>query len=145
MSLEKHVQSAEHFLSAVAAELERPMEPRRLARMLKSVFWVLRERLTVEESFDLIASYPLLIKALYVEGWKPSCKPRRLKSAEEFIDAVVKADKTSADADFGLSDEVNADSVRAVIRALKQQSSLGEVLDIGATLPPDLRDFLLSA
>ena len=116
-----------------------------LMRMVRTVFHVLRERLTIEESFDLISGFPVLIKGLYVDGWKPSREPRRLTSAAEFVDAVMMADRTAADGDFGLADERAMESVKGVVRAIKKYTSIGEVLDVGATLPRDLRDFWLTA
>ena len=56
----------------------------------------LRRRLTLDESFDLLAQLPMCIKAVYVDGWKPALFPdKSIKTLEDFIREVLEEDKRS--------------------------------------------------
>ncbi len=44
----------------------------RAFQALRAVLHALRDRLTTEQSADLAAQLPLLVRGLYFEGWQPS-------------------------------------------------------------------------
>jgi uncharacterized protein (DUF2267 family) len=50
--------------------------------VLRSVLHQLRDRLTLEESVDLGAQLPLIVRGLYYEGWRPHHVPRKLAKEE---------------------------------------------------------------
>ena len=57
--------------------------------VLRSVLHQLRDRLTLEESVDLGAQLPLIVRGLYYEGWRPHHVPRKL-AKENFLDELSK-------------------------------------------------------
>src|SRR3979409_215181 len=54
---------------------------------LRGVLHALRDRLTVEETAQLAAQLPMLVRGLYYEGWDPTSVPMKL-SREEFLERV---------------------------------------------------------
>jgi len=145
MNFEAYIDSTRIFISDVASELGTPQDIDRAFRVTRAVFAALRERLTKEESFDLISQLPFLLKALYIDGWNPS----RQKVAEgrhisDFVATVRQADMRSMSKDFG-NDHSAQTSIEAVFRVLKQKISNGEVAHIAGGFPKELKSFWLNA
>jgi len=101
---------------------------------LRSVLHALRDRLTVEETAQLAAQLPMLVRGLYYEGWNPTGKPIKERHQEQFL-AHIREHFTN--------DEriVPEQLVRAVFRLLSKRISEGEIKDIKHTLPAELRAF----
>ena len=144
MNFNKHINSAQIFLLNTAEELGNPSDIKQASRVLRAVFHTLRKRLTIEESFNLLANFPLLIKGLYIDGWQPSSEQIKIKTIEDFLAEVRNNDQQNADQVLD-NDQTAHQAVAATFRAIKRYSSLGEVLDIGAILPQELRDFWISS
>ena len=103
-------------------------------KALRAVLHTLRDRLTVEEASDLAAQLPMLIRGLFYEGWNPSGKPNRVRTVQEF---VGKVNDNFAIADFADDPE---EITRAVLKVLASFVSTGEIQDVVATMPAELRD-----
>jgi uncharacterized protein (DUF2267 family) len=101
-------------------------------RTLRAVLHALRDRLSIDEVVQLGAQLPMLIRGLYYEGW---C-PRRTSTANraEFLERVRVSDCWRPGQ---LHPEL---LVRAVLSVLARHVSPGEVNDIQAILPADLRE-----
>ena len=100
-------------------------------KTLKAVMQALRDRITVEEAADLAAQLPLLLRGVYYEGWKPSDKPLKMNSLDEFYQYV----KTK-----GLPEDIEAESAcKSVMEMLSKRISSGELSDIRDGLPKDLK------
>lgn len=99
---------------------------------LRAVLHTLRDRLTVDEAVQLGAQLPMLIRGLYYEGWCPRGKPAKMHKAE-FLDAI----RHQFPGPDRLHPEVLA---RAVLKVLCHHVSAGELQDVKAILPADLRD-----
>ena len=140
MNFEKYVQNSNIFLRDLAQELGDPEDRARAGRVLRSVLRAFRNRLTHEESMHLLAQLPMCIKALYVDGWKLSRSPQKIKHVDEFIKEVMKQDARRAQKDFK-NEEDAAEATRAVFRVIKRHVSDGEAQDIEAELPRQLKAF----
>ena len=140
MNFEKYVQNSNIFLRDLAQELGDPEDRARAGRVLRSVLRAFRNRLTHEESMHLLAQLPMCIKALYVDGWKLSRSPQKIKHVDEFIKEVMKQDARRAQKDFE-NEEDAAEAIRAVFRVIKRHVSDGEAQDIEAELPRQLKAF----
>ena len=132
--IERSVEKAHIWLEEVAAELG--TDDHRLAyRVLRAYLHALRDRLTVDETAQLAAQLPELIRGIFYESWNPSATPVRYRGFTEFLDRVT--------ADAGLSGETDASyAVSAVANVLRRHVSAGEIADIRAQLPADLQPIL---
>ena len=54
---------------------------------LRTVLHALRDRLPVQESADIAAQLPMLLRGLFYEGWQPSRVPERM-GKDEFLNRI---------------------------------------------------------
>lgn len=100
---------------------------------LRAVLHALRDRLTVEETADLGAQLPMLVRGLYYEGWVPSGKPAKERRKEEFLAHVAEA--------FNHDPLVYPEAVAwTVFKVLERHVSAGEINDVKHVLPSVIRD-----
>lgn len=144
MNLAHYTEKANDFVRDVAFELGDIKNEPRAWRVTGAVFHTLRERLPVEESFDLLSQLPILLKGVYVDGWNPSRKVEPIRTAAEFIERVKQKERFLAPHDLGEGEEAKK-AVGAVFRTLKRRISKGEADDIKSSLPEHLREFWLAA
>lgn len=100
---------------------------------LRSVLHHLRDRLSVDDSANLAAELPMLIRGLYYEGWQPSKVPLKIRHKDEFLDLIRQ--------DFSQEPEVDAEKIaRAVFSVLERHISEGEAKEILQSLPKQIRE-----
>jgi len=100
---------------------------------LRAVLHVLRDRLPVAETAHLGAQLPILVRGFYYDNWKPVATPTKIKTAQEFYDAVK--DNFAADK--------NVNPMRlteAVMQVLAANLSPGELEKLRGIFPPHLRE-----
>ena len=68
IDFEKYAIKGNEFVSLITNALSVPKE--RAGRIIRAVFHSIRNRLTHEESFQLLAQLPMSLKGVYVDGWK---------------------------------------------------------------------------
>lgn len=96
-----------------------------------AVLRALRDRLTENEAEQAVAQLPTELKALWRSGPRPGRCPVKMHRAQ-FLERVR--------AEASLESARTAEAVtEAVFAALKEQISEGEVADIAAQLPRDLK------
>ena len=137
--LDKYAAKGNEFINLVAQELEIPRDM--AERVIRAVLHALRNRLSHEESFQLMAQLPLVLKGVFVDGWKYSRPYRRIHSLSEFLDEVRAEDGKLAGYDFGNNTRASK-AVAAVFNALHYFVSAGEMEDVSAMLPPELKTFI---
>jgi uncharacterized protein (DUF2267 family) len=124
------------FVNRVAEVLQ--VQHNQAARIVRSVLHALRNRLSHEESFQLLAQLPMALKAVYVDGWKYSDNYLRLRRPEEFLDEIRKEDNGMAGYDFG-NDQRAALATAAVLNVLLEMVSEGEGRSLINSLPESLQ------
>jgi hypothetical protein len=67
---------------------------KRSACILRAVLHTLQQYLTVEESLQVVSQLPVMLKAVHVDGWKLSNKPRHIKRVDEFLREVRTENRT---------------------------------------------------
>lgn len=141
LNFNKYVQDGEQFLKEVAVEAGNPADVAKAGRMLRAVLHALRNRLTPSASLQLISQFPMLIKAIYVDGWKISDEAKRLRHLGDFIEAVREEGGPGLVNDL-ISDKDVEKAIHAVFKVMKNHVSEGEIEDILLTLPLELRPLL---
>lgn len=142
MKYERYAQEAHKFVREVALELRDIDNIDQADRIMTSVLHTLRDLLTPEESLHFIAQLPMLLKGIYVNGWRLHSK-NRMRSVDEFIECLMLKNPKIAPQDFG-NDEKAIERIKAIFRVLRNHIAIGEVKDIVSQLPPELTELLLS-
>jgi len=141
-NFEKYVQDGNRFVNEIATELGLSDDRSKAYRILKSVLHVLRDKISPQESLQMIAQLPMFIKAVYVDGWKLNEKGRKLRSIDDFVNAVTEVDGMRAYFDLTRPGEAE-NAVRVVFKVLQRHVSEGEISDIVAILPKELRSLFV--
>lgn len=110
-------------------------------RVLRSVLHALRNHLNIDESLQLLAQLPMALKAVYVDQWQPDGKVPRIRHLKNFLDEVRKYDHELAGMDFG-NDRSARTIVAKVFKVMSSYVSEGEMHDLIAVLPSELREFI---
>jgi uncharacterized protein (DUF2267 family) len=139
LDFEKYVAKGNEFLKLVAEDLQVPRD--KAGRIIRAVLHALRNRLTHEESFQLIAQLPMTLKGVYVDGWKFNKDFNRISHVNEFLDEVRSEDGGLADYDLGDNSKASL-AVATVFKALNYFVSEGEMSDMMAVMPAALKEFI---
>lgn len=106
---------------------------REVLRLLRSVLGKVRDHLPLDEMAQFSAQLPLILRGMFFEGWQPKLTPIHERHAAEFVAAVE--DKVGEVIAYrGVTD------IKAVFNVINAHISRGEVEDVRACLPQDLRD-----
>jgi len=103
-------------------------------KLLKVVLHEIRDRLPVSEAAQLGAQLPLLIRGLYYEGFSPQTRPSADKSLKSLLQTVEQKMPRFYPKDSG-------EMVRGVLALISEHVSEGEIRDVKACCPEELRDF----
>lgn len=134
---EKHLEKANVFMNFISENLG-ISDKDKVNRIFRSVIHALRDSISFEESLQLIAQLPFILKAVYVENWSAKNKGRKVKHLDDFIEKVMKNDKKNSDNDF--YDFIEAErACKIIFNALYDFTSEGEMNDIKSTLPEEIR------
>lgn len=125
------------FLKDYCKELMLDGDIDKAGRILSSILHGLREVISTEESLQLIAQFPMFLKAVYVNGWSTH-KKVKVKSMHDFIDLVRDFDGVTSMNDFS-STELAEQYINTTFLALRRYISSGELNDIRSGLPKDLK------
>jgi uncharacterized protein (DUF2267 family) len=104
----------------------------RTYQLLKSVLQALRDWLPTNESADLAAQLPTLLRGAYYEHWRPATTPAKKRSKAAFLNRI---DETFA-GDLQIQPEA---AVSVVLGFLSTKISAGEIDHVRRSLPADLR------
>jgi len=130
---------ANSFMKEYAEKLN-ITDKEKAGRILSSVLHGLREVISTEESLQLIAQFPMFLKAVYVNGWSGH-KKQRIKTMVEFIDLINRFDGVTSVHDFE-SDEVTTKYIKTTFLALRKYVSFGELKDVRTELPKELKSLI---
>ena len=142
LDFEKYATKGNEFVKLVAEELKIPRDM--AGRIIRAVLHALRNRLSHEESFQLIAQLPMMLKGVYVDGWSFDKDFSRIRHVEDFLDEVRKEDGGLAGYDFGNNIKARF-TTSSVFKALSYFVSEGEMNDIIDVLPGEMKEFIRHA
>jgi uncharacterized protein (DUF2267 family) len=138
-SIGKYIEEANAFFKAVAEEIGNPDDKDQGFRVSRAFLRTLRDHITVEESMHLISQLPMILKGIYVDGWKITSQRFHRYSLHDFLEELREQSPRTADIDFG--DDIEAKAhVIGVIRVLKRYVSEGEIRDIRSQLPEPIAE-----
>lgn len=136
LHFELYASKGNEMINRIADELEVPRD--QAARILKSTLHALRSQLTISESFDFLSQLPMIIKAVYVDGWNPSKEKKQVKSITDFFDEIRSDNQGLAAYDFG--NEIQTfHTVKAVFKVLREYVSTGEWEDMQSVVSKPLK------
>lgn len=104
----------------------------RAYRLLKAVLHGLRDWLPVDESANLAAQLPGLLRGAYYEQWRPARTPVKDRSLRRFLGCVEQAFVRDPLVD-------SAKAIAAVFALLSAKITAGEIEDVRNALPEDIR------
>lgn len=134
-TFQKTLEKSNQWIEEVMEELD--LESPQLAyRMLRAVLHALRDHLTLQETADLASQLPMLIRGFYYEGWKPAGKLHKEHQELEFLRRV--SENFSKEPELIIFEDCE-NIAMAVFRVLSRHVSLGEIQDVKAVLPRELR------
>lgn len=136
-AVERSAEITDAWLDDLAAELGRPFDRRYAFRVLRSFLHVLRDRMPVNETAQLAAQLPELLRGVYYENWRPSSTPQRY-DLEGFLDRMAEQALLSRESEA-------ATAVQASARVLARRVAAGELDKVRTVLPHDISDFLSPA
>lgn len=126
------VSGAVAWIDELAGELGAD-DPRHARRVLRAVLHAVRDRLEPNEAAQLAAQLPELVRAMYYDQWVPGRRSPR--HGDEFLNAIAGSAGLAGatEASFALS---------ATMRVLRRRISAGEIDDVLADMPAEVRDLL---
>jgi uncharacterized protein (DUF2267 family) len=99
---------------------------------LRAVLHQLRDRLTPDEAIGLGAQLPTILRGIYYEGWRPTRTPERIRTKQEFVDAVAtKLLPRPLPAERAVMD---------VFFLISHHCDPGEISQVIDQLPPDIKE-----
>ncbi len=132
-AIDHAAQQAHEWVHELRQILKVPSE-RSAYAALRAVLHQLRDRMPASEVGDLGAQLPTLIRGIYFEGWNPLAGPQSIHHGREFVDDLT--------GKLHGHEEIHAESaIRAVFFLLSEHISKGEIDDVIATLPDEIKAF----
>ncbi|MDC6352103.1 DUF2267 domain-containing protein [Zeaxanthinibacter sp. PT1] len=130
------------FLNEFAKEMAMDNDKDKAGRILVAILHALREIISIEESIQLMAQFPMFLKALYVNRWSTRGRKRKIKHMEQFMNLVREFDGSAAVNDFGYENELLEKYIDVTFIYLRKYVSRGEMEDIRDGLPKDLKGLI---
>lgn len=102
-------------------------------RLLKAVLHAVRDWLPVNESADLAAQMPTLLRGVYYDQWRPAITPVKERGRTTFLARIEQS--------FAADPLENpTQAVMAVFQLLSNKISAGEISDVRHALQAELRN-----
>jgi uncharacterized protein (DUF2267 family) len=138
--IDRSVEKANVWLKELAEDLG--TDDRKFAyRVLRAYLHAVRDRLMVDEAAQLAAQLPELVRGIYYEGWVPSRTPMTYRSVHEFqtYRSVHEFLRRIADEALLPGETEASYACSAGARVLRRHISEGEIADVVAVFPEELR------
>lgn len=107
-------------------------DKQRSYRLLRTLLHALRDWLPADESANLAAQLPTLLRGVYYEHWRPATTPVAQRSKADFLDRIDRA---------FVKDPIMfiEETLSIAFRFLNGKISAGELQDVHRSLPADIR------
>jgi uncharacterized protein (DUF2267 family) len=133
-AVERSVHKTNEWLNQLTREL--PTENEEVAwRILRAYLQVLRDRLTVDEAAQLAAQLPQVLRGVFYDGFDPSHQPEKIRDRDTLLARLAERAQLPGPAEA-------ESAAAAVTRVLRRHVTEGELNDVLAELPAELREVL---
>lgn len=130
---DKIYEEANYWMNDIAERMGHP-DKQHAYHALRGVLFALRDRLPVDEAFQLSSHLPTMIRGIFFEGYTPSGKPQKTHR-DEFVNVVAQE-----------LQKVNGgnplDAIEAVVGTLDERLGQAPVSHVVNVLPKDLQQLL---
>ena len=134
---DQHCAEGQKFIKELALQLGQPQDLDHAYRVLRSVLHTLRHRIAVEESMHIVSQLPLILKGVYIDGWKITDAISNSKTIEEFLAEVRSLDRVGPD----FADDISTrQKIKTVFLAIRQYVDDGEFRHILLGLPKEIAE-----
>jgi uncharacterized protein (DUF2267 family) len=140
INFDKYAQEGNAYINNLSEKLGHPEEKGRTGILLRAVLHTLRDRITMAESLNLLAQLPAFLKVVYVDNWKYKEKPESLKDREEFLSKVEEHQNLYGEQEFSWNKSTE-ELTAIVLESLHEYLTEGEIKDVMAQLPEDLKAY----
>lgn len=144
LDFDQHALKGKQFLTELASELGNKKDLGRAGHILRAVFHTLRNHLTLQENFQLLAQLPVALKGVYVEAWQPGKNTSKNRRKYGFVQEVMQAGGKPAEKYFTGPDNA-LEAVKAVFTVVAKHISRGEYEDLESVLPKGLKKLMEEA
>jgi uncharacterized protein (DUF2267 family) len=138
----KMITEHNEFIHDLAEELALPESEDKVNLILRAVLHTLRQRLTIQQSFHILAQLPLSLKLYYIEEWKYLDKPIKYNTIEGFSDAVKAQQYHLGERNFDW-EKPTAEITNIVLASLKKYLDEGTMQNIFAEVPVALHSLFI--
>lgn len=136
---EKYVHDVNEYINQLALDLGHPEEQQRVLIIWRAVMHTIRDRITISESFDLMAGLPLILRGIYTTGWKyTKTPPYDYDTIEEMKDQVKSLQNKYGEQEFSWSKSTE-DIISIVLDSLERYFTQGQMKHIRSQLPKDIK------
>jgi uncharacterized protein (DUF2267 family) len=133
-SIDRSVHKTNEWLADLEAELG--IDDRKDAwRILRAYLQLLRDQLTMDEAAQLAAQLPMVLRGAFYEGFDPGHHPAKVRDREQFLTLLAERAQLS-------DTNEAARAAEAATTVLRRHVTEGEVADVLAQLPTELREVL---
>jgi uncharacterized protein (DUF2267 family) len=141
LNFNKQAEKGEKFINELVSELGNNTNKSKAGRILQAVFKTLRNHLTIDENFHLIAQLPVALKPVYIDGWRPNHKQEVSRTRIGFLEEVIENKGNDSLADFPDIEDVEF-GVLAVFNVMRKHVTEGEFKDIESVLPSQIKELV---
>lgn len=129
--IDHSVQLTHEWINEMAGRLGW-VSKRSALRLLRVTLHAVRDHLQVAEVAHLSAQLPLMIRGIYFDGWSPKSNSNKERHAYEFVGRI--SAHFDDEAEFR-----GREDIACVFDLLNARISAGEVEDVRANLPSEIR------
>lgn len=139
LQLEKYLHETNEYINQLAKDLGHPEERQRVMIIWRAVMHTIRDRIQISESLDLISPLPLILKGMYVNGWKyHETPPYDYESIEQMKTQVKALQNQYGESRFNWSQSTDQ-IISITLGSLERYFSKGQMEHIRGQLPKDVK------
>jgi len=142
LNFDNFAQDAQAYVNTLAKELGHPDEKKRVLKIWRAVMHTIRDRIHLGESFDILAPLPVILKGIYVEGWKyRESPPLSYETLEEMKSSVKALQSQYGERDFPWKKPTEV-IISDTLNSLKRFIPVNQFEHIKTQMPKEIKEYL---